>query len=71
MQVLSDIFCSLLAALTAAAFAQFGVTLKARDAHKPSDPEVHRTSSRASASAPEPYVTVARRSRGVAHIRGG
>jgi hypothetical protein len=60
MQVLTDILCSLLAALTAAAFAQFGVNLKAKDPDPKSQPEVHRTTQAKAKSAPKPYVEVAR-----------
>jgi hypothetical protein len=38
-----DILCAFLTMLAAAAFAQFGVTLKAKDEARAAGPEVHRT----------------------------
>jgi hypothetical protein len=71
MQILSDILCGLLTALTAAAFAQFGVTLKAQDAHQSkAEPEVHRTVKTQAKTAPKPYVEVARRERPTAPAKG-
>lgn len=68
MQVLTDILCSLLAALTAAAFAQFGVNLKAKDAHPKSQPEVHRTTQAKAQSAPKPYVDVTHAARSAPRV---
>jgi len=71
VQAVFDILCSLLAALAAAAFAQFGVTLEAKDVHHKPQPEVRRTTHAEAVAKPKPYVTAPRKASPVAFAQSG